>query len=33
MRWRGRVLRDKGVISVYSNNGAVWESQVRSDSW
>lgn len=33
MKWNDKGEQRYGVISVYSNNGAVWESQVRSDSW
>ena len=33
MKWNDKGEQRYGVISVYSKNGAVWESQVRSDSW
>jgi branched-chain amino acid transport system substrate-binding protein len=33
MKWNDKGEQRYGVISVYSNNGAMWESQVRSDSW
>lgn len=33
MKWNEKGEQRYGVISVYSTNGAAWESQVRSDSW
>ena len=33
MKWNDKGEQRYGVIGVYSNIGAIWELQVRSDSW
>jgi branched-chain amino acid transport system substrate-binding protein len=33
MKWDDKGEQRYGVIAVYSGNGGLWESQMRSDSW